>query len=80
MKEKINSRNRSRYIILGLNIAYYRKKNGLTQAELAEITKLSRTHISNIEAPSMPHSISLEALFKISDALQIEPYKLLIER
>ena len=37
--------------LLGLTIAYYRKLRGLTQAELAEATNLSRTHISNIEAP-----------------------------
>lgn len=33
--------------LLGLTIAYYRKLRGLTQAELAEATNLSRTHISN---------------------------------
>lgn len=38
--------------LLGLTIAYYRKLRGLTQAELAEATNLSRTHISNIEAPN----------------------------
>ena len=32
--------------LLGLTIAYYRKLRGLTQAELAEATNLSRTHIS----------------------------------
>lgn len=30
--------------LLGLTIAYYRKLRGLTQAELAEATNLSRTH------------------------------------
>lgn len=29
--------------LLGLTIAYYRKLRGLTQAELAEATNLSRT-------------------------------------
>ena len=32
--------------LLGLTIAYYRKLRGLTQAELAEATNLSRTHIT----------------------------------
>lgn len=45
--------------LLGLTIAYYRKLRGLTQAELAEATNLSRTHISNIEAPNGKTSISL---------------------
>jgi len=44
---------------------------------LAEITNLSRTFISNIEAPNVICSISLEALFTIASALDIEPYKLL---
>lgn len=48
--------------LLGLTIAYYRKLRGLTQAELAEATNLSRTHISNIEAPNGKTSISLNKL------------------
>lgn len=36
---------------LGLTISYYRKLKGLTQTQLAESVGLSRTHISNIEAP-----------------------------
>ena len=36
---------------LGLTISYYRKLKGLTQSELAQNVGLSRTHISNIEAP-----------------------------
>lgn len=53
--------------LLGLTIAYYRKLRGLTQAELAEATNLSRTHISNIEAPNGKTSISLNKLFDIAD-------------
>lgn len=57
--------------LLGLTIAYYRKLRGLTQAELAEATNLSRTHISNIEAPNGKTSISLNKLFDIADVLEI---------
>ena len=63
--------------LLGLTIAYYRKLRGLTQAELAEATNLSRTHISNIEAPNGKTSISLNKLFDIADVLKIPPYLLL---
>lgn len=56
---------------LGLTIAYYRKLRGLTQAELAEATNLSRTHISNIEAPNGKTSISLNKLFDIADVLEV---------
>lgn len=57
--------------LLGLTIAYYRKLRGLTQAELSEATNLSRTHISNIEAPNGKTSISLNKLFDIADVLEV---------
>lgn len=57
--------------LLGLTIAYYRKLRGLTKAELAEATNLSRTHISNIEAPNGKTSISLNKLFDIADVLEV---------
>lgn len=61
----------SEFRLLGLTIAYYRKLRGLTQAELAEATNLSRTHISNIEAPNGKTSISLNKLFDIADVLEV---------
>ena len=66
------------YTKLGLNIAYYRKLKGLTQLKLAESINISRTHMSNIEAPNIPTSISLETLFNIADTLDIPVYKLFI--
>lgn len=57
--------------LLGLTIAYYRRLRGLTQAELAEATNLSRTHISNIETPNGKTSISLNKLFDIADVLEV---------
>ncbi|MFR8547518.1 MAG: helix-turn-helix domain-containing protein [Lachnospiraceae bacterium] len=66
----------NQYRQLGLTIAYYRKLRGLTQLQLAEYTNLSRTHISNLEAPNMPTSISLESLFDIADILDVPIGKL----
>ena len=66
-----------RYIRLGLNIAYYRKLKGFTQIELAEKANISRTHISNIEAPNMPTAISMDALLDIADVLEVPARKLL---
>ena len=57
--------------IIGLNIAYYRKLKGLSQMQLAEKANISRTHLSNIEAPNMPTSISLETLFDIDEILDV---------
>jgi transcriptional regulator with XRE-family HTH domain len=59
------------YKMIGLNIAYYRKLKGISQLKLAEAAGISRTHMSNIEAPNMPTSISLETLMDIADVLEI---------
>ena len=67
---------RNRVVKLGLNIAYYRKYRSLTQEQLAEKAGLSRDYISKIEAPDMFKSFSFKTLFKIADALDIPPYKL----
>jgi transcriptional regulator with XRE-family HTH domain len=67
----MNSKHEKQYRELGLTIAYYRKLKGYTQIELAEAVELSRTHISNIEAPKAKTSISLDRLFDIADALDI---------
>lgn len=67
----MNEKRQRQYRELGLTIAYYRKFNGMTQMQLAEAVDLSRTHISNIEAPKVKTSISLDKLFDIADALQV---------
>lgn len=59
---------------LGLNIAYYRKKKNISQIKLAEMINISRTHISRIETAEC--APSLEVIFDICDALEIEPAKL----
>jgi transcriptional regulator with XRE-family HTH domain len=74
---KIAKVNEFRYIEIGLNVSYYRKLQGYTQEEFAEIADISRSHLSAIEAPNIVRSVSIELLFKIADALKIEPYKLL---
>lgn len=65
------------YKMIGLNIAYYRKLKGMTQMRLAEEINICRTHMSNIEAPNMPTSISLDTLLDIADALDIPASNLL---
>ncbi len=60
---------------LGLNVTFYRKLKGMTQSELAKAVDLSRTHISNLEAPNVPTSISLEKLFDIADVLDVPVMK-----
>ena len=62
--------------MLGLTIAYYRKARGMTQSQLAEAVHISRTHMSNIEAPNTKTSISLNLLLDIADTLDIPVKKL----
>ena len=76
----LTDKNKEKYVKIGLNIAYYRKQKGLSQLELAEMAGISRSFISSIEAPRMPIGISLESLFDIAEALEIDPHKLLIFR
>ena len=63
--------NNEKYTRIGLNIAYQRKLKKFTQIQLAEFVGISRTHMSNIEAPNMITPISLEVLFNIADVLEI---------
>lgn len=66
-----NTNHQKQLIQLGLNIAHYRKLRGLTQQELALEISMSRTHLSNLEAPGKVTSISLDKLFTIAEVLQI---------
>ena len=63
-----------KYRQLGLNIAYYRKRSGMSQLKLAEKANISRTHMSRIETADC--AVSLEVLFNICEALEIPPQKL----
>ncbi len=72
--------NIDKFTELGLNIAFYRKKNGLTQEQLAEKVGISRSHLSAIEAPNITKAFSIELLFNIASALEIDAYKLLMFR
>jgi len=56
---------------VGSNIQYFRKAKGLTQAQLAELTNLSLSHIQNIESKKSESIPSLVALYKISIILEI---------
>lgn len=67
----------SRYIQIGLKIAYYRKKNGLTQEQLAEKLNLNVDFLCQIETPSVAQPISLKTLFTIADTFAIPPAKFL---
>ncbi|WP_250228496.1 helix-turn-helix transcriptional regulator [Anaeropeptidivorans aminofermentans] len=62
------------YKKLGLNIAYYRKEQGLSQIQLADKIDISRTHMSRIENSDC--AMSLDVIFNIAKALNIPVNKL----
>lgn len=66
------SKNDIRYIEIGYNIQYYRKHKNLTQEQLAELLDISRQHLGAIEAPNIVRPVSLDLLFRIADALEID--------
>jgi transcriptional regulator with XRE-family HTH domain len=65
------------YKKLKFNITYARKMQGITQMKLAEKIGISRTHMSNIEAPNGGTGVSLDVLFDIAAALDIPVSRLL---
>ena len=77
MSRDMDFKNRDRLIELGLAIAALRKLRGMSQDRLAEAANISRSHLSSIEAPNIVRSFSLEVLYNIADALEVNPGDLL---
>ena len=68
---KINKNdNKYIYVIAGKNIKRIREEKGLTQVQLADLTKYSEGTISNIENDSF-QTFSLEFLYIISKKLEV---------
>ena len=63
-----------KYQQLGLNIAYYRKRRGMSQIRLAERVGISRTHMSRIGTAEC--AVSLDVIFSICAVLDISPARL----
>lgn len=68
------------YNLIAKNIKFYRKKSGITQAELAEKTEYSHEFIRRIEGPNTKKNFSLDAVSNIAYALDIEVDKLFERR
>lgn len=77
MGKNIEFKNRDRLIQLGVAISTLRRIRGMSQEKLAEKTNISRSQLSNIEAPNMAYSFTVDTLFSIADALEVTPEKLL---
>ena len=66
-----------KYRILGLKIAYYRKRAGYTQEVFAEKINKSVNFRAQVEGTGTTRGVSLETLFKMAAVLQIPASKLL---
>lgn len=77
MSKDTELKNRDRFIQLGITISVLRKMRGMSQEKLAEKAMMSRSHLSAIEAPNIVRPFSVEVLFNIADALEVEPGDLL---
>lgn len=77
MGKEVDYKNRDRFIQLGIAISTLRRIRGLSQEKLAEKANISRSLLSNIEAPNMAYSFTLDVFYNIADALDIAPEKLI---
>ena len=73
MSKKTEFKNRDRFIQLGITIGTLRRLRGMSQEQLADKAIISRSFLSIIEAPKTVRPFSLEVLFNIADALDVNP-------
>ena len=60
------------YDVIRKNIKKYRKEKGLTSAKLAEMVGLSHDFIRQIESEKARYNFSVETLYRIYVALEVE--------
>ena len=77
MGKDVDYKNRDRFIQLGITISTLRRIRGLSQEKLAEKANISRSLLSNIEAPNMAYGFSLNVFYNLADALDITPENLI---
>ena len=77
MGKEVDYKNRDRFMQHGTAISTLRRIRGLSQEMLAEKAKISRSLLSNIEAPNMAYGFSLNVFYNIADALDIAPEDLI---
>lgn len=68
-----------KYRAIGLKISYYRKRKGLTQAQLAELVGISTNYLGMIERGNNGQSYSMEVLLKLAEALDVDAHDLMRE-
>jgi len=71
----MDARHYKAFIQIGLNIMRYRKEQGLTQEQLADMTGYSRQQIQRVETANAAPSIAL--LLDVSEALRVSLERLI---
>ena len=66
-----------KYLCLARKISALRMAAALTQKELAKQVGISRSYLSKLESGVGIPGISIEVLFKLADALDVDPGQLL---
>ena len=61
---------------LGRKIKEFRRRKGITQEQLAELTKTSYKYIQRIEGKTPP-DVRLSTIEKLAKALKVKPVELL---
>ena len=65
------------YQTIALNIAYFRRMAGYTQKMLADKVGITLPYLGILESCNTIKPCSMEVLFDLARALDIEPYQLL---
>lgn len=73
----MNTKHAEKYKNIGIKIGKYRNKIGITQEELANKVGISYSYLTQIEAPNVTIKMSLEVLYDIADALNVNVKDLL---
>lgn len=71
----MNDKHYKDYIQIGLNIMRYRKEQGLTQEDLANMIGVTRNHLQRVETANSKPTVGL--LLDISAALNVPMERLL---
>jgi len=61
---------------IGFRVQFLRKKQGMSQLELAEKSDLSYATISHLESTAV-YGLSIVAIYRIAQALGVEPDQIL---
>jgi transcriptional regulator with XRE-family HTH domain len=80
-KEEKKEKFREQYRLLGLRIAFYRRKKNLTQEQLADAVECNTSFIGQLESNNGEriHAPSLYTLFRIAEVLEVPVSKLFEE-